>query len=192
MLTALVLGGVAALVLAGLAGYNALVRSRNQVTEAWSTVDVQLRRRASLLPNLADAVGAYAQHERESLLEVTRARGLAEPGAGVAASARAGDEVSRALGRLLAVSERYPQLRAAENFRALQDQLADVEDKVAFARQFYNRTVLAYNNRLGVFPTAVIARAFAFERAEFYEADAAAVEEVRLHMQRAPAARPPT
>jgi LemA protein len=189
MLTAIVLAGVALVLLVGLVSYNTLVRSRNQVAEAWSGVDVQLRRRASLVPNLVEVVGAYAEHERGTFEEVTRARGVLGGGAGVADTASASDQLSRALGRLLAVAERYPQLRAAENFRALQDDLSDVEDKVAYARQFYNRNVLDFNNRLAVFPTVVVARAFGFEPAEFFEADEEALREVRVHM-RAGAASP--
>ena len=182
MLTASVLVGVGVVLLVGLISYNSLIRSRNQVAEAWSGVDVQLRRRATLVPNLVEVVRAYADHERGTFDEVTRARSALHGGGGVADTASASDQLSRALGRLLAVAERYPQLRAAENFRALQGDLSDVEDKIAYARQFYNRTVLDFNNRLAVFPTVVVARAFGFTPAEFFEADEEASREVRVHM----------
>ena len=189
MLTAILLSVLALVIVVGLVGYNSLVRSRNQVAEAWAGVEVQLRRRASLVPNLVEVVGAYAEHERGTFEEVTRARGALQGGGGVADTANASDQLSRALGRLLAVAERYPQLRAAENFRALQDDLSDVEDKIAYARQFYNRTVLDFNNRLAVFPTVVLGRIFGFSPGEFFEADEEALREVRIHM-RAGAASP--
>lgn len=183
MLTAIVFASVVLVLFAGLASYNGLVRSRNQVAEAWSGVGVQLRRRATLVPNLAEIVRAYAEHEKGTFEEVTRARGALQSGADVAGTASASDQLSRVLGRLLAVAERYPQLRASENYRALQDELSDVEDKVAFARQFYNRNVLDFNNRLATFPTIVVARAFGFAPAEFFEPDEGALKEVRLHMR---------
>lgn len=187
MLAYWVLGIVAVVVVVALVVYNRLVRGRNQVAEAWSGIEVQLRRRASLIPNLVETVGGYAQHERATFEEVTRARSALQAAGGVHDTAQASDQLTRALGRLLAVAEQYPQLRASENFQRLQGDLSDTEDKVAFARQFYNRTVLAYNNQVATFPSAAIATAFRFKAAEFFEADEAAHEEVRVHF-RAPTA----
>jgi LemA protein len=153
-----------------LGGYNQLTRSRNRVREAWSGVDVQLRRRASLIPNLIDAVQAYAQHERTTFDEVTRARSALQQAAGAGEVTNASNVLSQALGRLFAVVESYPQLRASENFARLENELADIEEKIAFARQFYNRNVLDYNTRLEVFPTIMMARAFDFSPMEFFDA----------------------
>jgi len=131
-------------VLAGVATYNRLVRSRNRVREAWSGIDVQLRRRASLVPNLVESVRGYAAHERGVFEEVSRARGALQQAGGAAAAASANTALSQALGHLFAVVENYPTLRASENLTALQRELSDVEEKIAFARQFYNRNVLDY------------------------------------------------
>lgn len=183
MVSLVVVLGIALLVVVGLLAYNGLVRARNRVSEAWSGVDVQLRRRASLVPNLVETVAGYAQHERGTLEEVTRARGAAQAGAPGADVAASQDQLTRALGRLLAVSEQYPQLRASENFQRLQSELSDIEDRIAYARQFYNRTVLAYNNRVATFPSAVLATAFGFRPREYFEADEAARQEMLIHMR---------
>jgi LemA protein len=164
--------------------YNRLVRSRLRVREAWSGIDVQLKRRASLLPNLMEAVQAYAAHERGTFESVTLARSALQQAGGAAEAARANDAVSQAIGRLFAVAERYPELRASENFRSLQDELSDVEEKIAYARQFYNRNVLDYNARIEVFPDVLISKAFAFAAAEFFEADEAGRAEVKMTFDR--------
>lgn len=180
MLAIFVLGVVLLLIVLGIAQYNGLVRSRLQVREAWSGIDVQLRRRASLLPNLMETVRAYAAHERETFERVTRARSALQQSGGPAEAARANQVLSEALGRLFAVAESYPDLRASENFKGLQAELSDVEEKIAYARQFYNRNVLGYNARIEVFPDVLIARAFAFEPAEFFETDEQGKAEVPL------------
>jgi LemA protein len=173
--------GVLLAVLIGLviASYNRLVRARNRVREAWSGIDVQLRRRASLIPNLVEVVRAYARHERDTFEHVTRARNALQHAGGPGAAAGAHHALSQALGRLLAVAEAYPQLRASESFSRLHDELSDTEEKIAFARRFYNRTVLDYNTRIEVFPTVMIARAFTFRGAEFFEIDEEGRAEVR-------------
>ena len=156
-------------VLAGVATYNRLVRSRNRVREAWSGIDVQLRRRASLVPNLVESVRGYAAHERGVFEEVARARGALQQAGGATAAASANNALSQALGHLFAVAENYPTLRASENLTALQRELSDVEEKIAFARQFYNRNVLDYNTRIETFPGVLVASNLGFAAAEFFE-----------------------
>ncbi len=166
------------LVIAGM--YNGLVRSRNRVKEAWSGIDVQLRRRASLVPNLVETVRGYAEHEREVFEEVTRARAALEQAESVQDSAAANNMLTGALRHLFAVAENYPQLQAAQNFRELQQELSDIEEKIAFARQFYNTNVLDFNNRLQTVPTVFLARTFSFAAEQFFEADEEGRAEVKV------------
>ena len=182
---------IGAFILVGM--YNGLVRSRNRVKEAWSGIDVQLRRRASLVPNLVETVKGYAAHERETFEEVTRARSAVEQAGSVPDAAAANNMLTGALRHLFAVAEAYPQLQAAENFRQLQTELSDIEEKIAFARQFYNANVLDYNNRLQTVPTVFIAGMFGFTREEFFEADEEGRAEVSVDFSTpgtAPAATP--
>jgi LemA protein len=151
--------------------YNALVRSQRRVQEAWTVIDAQLRRRAGLLPNVIEIVRGYAQQEREIFEQVARARGAMQAAAGAVHTAIASNLLSQAVGRLIAVVEAYPQLSASDRFRSLRDDLRDIEDKLAFARAFYNRHVLDYNTRIDNYPVAAIAVHFGFARAEFFEAD---------------------
>lgn len=160
--------------------YNGLIRSRNRVKEAWSGIDVQLRRRASLIPNLVETVRGYATHERETFEEVTRARAQLENAEGAADSAVANNMLTGALRHLFAVAENYPELRASENFQDLQQELSDIEEKIAFSRQFYNSNVLDYNNRIQTVPTVFIANMFGFTQEEFFEADEEGRAEVRV------------
>jgi LemA protein len=146
------------------AAYNRLVRLRNRTQNAWSQVDVQLRRRYDLIPNLVETVKGYASHEQETFEEVTRARTAAQQAQGVAENA-----LTAAIGRLFAVAEAYPQLRATENFQQLQSQLEDTEQKIAVSRQVYNDTVLSYNNATQTVPSNVIAGIFHFQPKEFFE-----------------------
>ncbi len=175
-----ILGVVMVAGLAMLGMYNGLIRSRVRTREAWSGIDVQLKRRASLIPNLVETVKGYASHEREVLENVTRARAMLEQAGGAAQAAQADNVLTGALRSLFAVSENYPQLRANENFLALQKELSDIEEKIAFARQFYNRNVMDFNTRIQVFPSAMIANMFNFERFEFFEAEEAAREDVQV------------
>ena len=184
VLTLLVVG-----VLAGVATYNRLVRSRNRVREAWSGIDVQLRRRASLVPNLVESVRGYAAHERGVFEEVTRARGALQQAGGAAAAASANNALSQALGHLFAVVENYPTLRASENLTALQRELSDVEEKIAFARQFYNRNVLDYNTRIETFPGVLVASNLGFSAAEFFETEDEGRAEVTVSLAPAQAPR---
>ena len=162
------------LILVGM--YNGLVRSRNRVKEAWSGIDVQLRRRASLVPNLVETVKGYAEHERETFEEVTRARSALEQAGNVQDAAAANNMLTGALRHLFAV---------AENFRQLQSELSDIEEKIAFSRQFYNTNVLDYNNRIGTVPASVIAGMFGFQPEHFFEADEEGRAEVRVDFSRA-------
>ena len=160
--------------------YNGLVRSRVRCREAWSGIDVQLKRRASLIPNLVETVKGYAAHEKDVLENVTRARAGLEQASGAAQAAQADNVLTQALRSLFAVAENYPQLRANENFLSLQQELSDIEEKIAFARQFYNRNVMDFNTRIEVVPNAFIAHLFNFHPFEFFEAEEAAREDVQV------------
>ncbi len=152
--------------------YNGLVRSRNQVENAWSQIDVQLKRRLDLIPNLVETVKGYAAHERETLEAVVNARNNALAAADTPpAQAEASNMLSGALRQLFALSEAYPDLKANQNFLALQEELTATEGRVAYARQFYNDSVLTYDNKLESFPTVVIAKMFNFEAKEYFEAE---------------------
>jgi LemA protein len=171
---------VALLLLALVLMYNRLVRLRNRSENAWAQVDVQLRRRADLVPNLVEAVKGYAAHEREVFESVTAARAAAQQARDVQEQAQAEGALSAALGRLLAVAEAYPQLRASENFQQLQAQLAETEDKLAIARQVYNDTVLTYDNALETLPTSIVAGLFNFRPRVYFETEGAAREAPRV------------
>ncbi len=160
---------VVALLLLLVAIYNGLVRKRNRVDNAWSQVDVQLRRRYDLIPNLVETVKGYAAHERSTFEEVTKARTGAQQAQGVAQQAQAENVLTAAIGRLFAVAEQYPQLRATENFQQLQAQLTDTEGKIAVARQIYNDTVLTFNNAVQTVPTNIVAGVFNFAARDFFE-----------------------
>jgi LemA protein len=149
--------------------YNKLVRLRNRTQNAWAQVNVQLRRRYDLIPNLVESVKGYAAHERETFDEVTKARTAAQEAKTVPEQAQAENALTAAIGRLFAVAEAYPQLRATENFQQLQAQLTDTEQKIAVSRQVYNDTVLTYNNAIQTVPTNVIAGLFNFEPRTFFE-----------------------
>ena len=172
---------VVALVVVGLVLlYNRLVRLRNRVDNAWSQVDVQLRRRYDLIPNLVETVKGYAAHERETFEAVTAARTRAQAAGTVQDQAQAENMLSQALGRLFAVAEAYPELQADENFRQLQDELATTENRIAVSRQVYNDTVLSYNNAIQTVPGALVAGPFGFAKREFFEIEEAAREAPRV------------
>jgi len=162
--------------LAAVAIYNRLVRLRNRAENSWAQVDVQLRRRYDLIPNLVEAVKGYAAHERGTFDEVTQARTAAQQAKGVAEQAEAENLLTAAIGRLFAVAEAYPQLRATENFQQLQAQLAETEQKIAVARQVYNDTVLSYDNALETVPTNIVASLFGFRPQAYFETEGAARE----------------
>lgn len=149
--------------------YNRLIRLRNKVEEAWAQIDVQLQRRHDLIPNLVNTVKGYAEHEKSVFEEVTAARAAAVSAQGAAAAGQAEDALGAALGRLFAVAENYPQLKADANFRQLQQELSDTEDKVAFARQYYNDNVREWNTRISSVPDMLVARMMGAQKAEYFE-----------------------
>jgi LemA protein len=160
---------VVALLLVAL--YNRLVQQRNRVDNAWAQIEVQLKRRWDLIPNLVETVKGYAAHERETFEAVTQARANAQRAGNPAEAAQAEGILGAALGRLFAVAEAYPELQADENFRQLQTELAETENKVAVSRQVYNDTVLTYNNTVQSFPGLVVAGPFGFTIREFFEVE---------------------
>jgi len=154
--------------------YNGLVQKRNRVDNSWAQVEVQLKRRHDLVPNLVETVKGYAAHERGTFDSVTQARAAATSAQGPAATGAAEGMLSQALGRLFAIAEAYPELKANQNFLDLQGQLRDTEYKIAISRQVYNDTVLTFNNSIQVFPAVTVAGALGFSRREFFEIDDAA------------------
>lgn len=174
--------GLAALAIYGVVIFNRLVRDRNHVKAGWSDIEVQLQRRHDLIPNLVDAVRAYADYERATLQAVTELRRQSDQVQAPAAKARIEQQLRVGLDRLLAVAEDYPDLKANRNFLELQRDLSDTEDKLQYARRFYNGAVRALNTRVESFPDLLVARVMNFEQAEFFDADddAAAVPEVQL------------
>lgn len=168
----IVIGVIVLVVIVGILLYNGLVRQRNQVDNAWSQVDVQLKRRLDLIPNLVETVKGYASHERATFEAVINARqaALAAP-AQPGPQAAADSVVTGALRQLFALSEAYPDLKANQNFLALQEELTSTESRVAYARQFYNDSVLGYHNKLDTFPSVLIAKLGNFTRREFFEAE---------------------
>lgn len=149
--------------------YNRFIRLRKRTDEAWSDIDVQLKRRHDLIPNLVETVKGYASHERELFEKVTEARSNAINASGAAQKAQAENMLSGALKSLFAVAENYPQLRASENFSKLQEELSDTENKIQAARRFYNGNVRDLNTALEVFPSNIVAKLFGFKSAEFFE-----------------------
>jgi len=165
----IVLGLIGLLFLYGVLTYNRLVRLRVRTENAWSQIDVQLRRRYDLIPNLVEAVKGYAAHEREVFEQVTQARAQAEAASGVSDQAQAENQLTAGIRRLIAVAENYPQLRANENFLALQEELTGTESKIAFARQFYNDQVQSLNTLIQSFPSRIVASLGAFKPREFFD-----------------------
>jgi LemA protein len=151
-------------------GYNRLVRLRNEADTGWSNIDVQLQRRGDLIPNLVEAVRGYAAHERGVFEEVTRARTALQHAGTPGAAADANETLTTALGRLFAVAEAYPDLKASENFLRLQDDLTDTEDKISAARRYYNSTVMHYNTAIQSLPWALAAKPLGFQSREFFSA----------------------
>ena len=179
MLTTVIIAVVlAVLLLWGVAIYNRLVRLRALVNEGFSGITVQLRRRADLVPNLVSTVQGYAAHEKSVLSEVTAHRADATSASGVAATAAADNAFTGMLGRLLAVAEAYPDLKADDNFRQLQSELSEIEDQLQGARRYYNATVRDLNTRIQSFPDVLFARPLGFTEAEFYQDGDASIQQV--------------
>jgi len=168
--------------------YNGLIRSRVRVNEAWSGIDVQLKRRNSLIPNLVETVKGYAAHEREVFERVTEARSAVERAGGAKEATDANNMMTQALSHLFAVAENYPQLRASENFMALQNELTDTEEKIAFARQFYNRNVMDFNTRILVFPAVFMARMMNLQPFDFFGTEEEARQDVKVSFSATPPA----
>jgi LemA protein len=162
---------VAVVLIALVTLYNRFVRLRNRVDNAWAQIEVQLKRRWDLIPNLVETVKGYASHERETFQNVTEARAAAQNARTPAESAQAEGLLGAALGRLFAVAEAYPELQADENFRQLQGTLEDTENKVAVSRQVYNDTVLTFNNAIQTFPGVLLAGPFGFAKREFFDVE---------------------
>ena len=161
---------IIAIILAIVGLYNGLVTARNKVKNAWAQIDVQLNRRADLIPNLVETVKGYAAHESSVFEDVSAARAGLMNANGVKEISDANNQLTSTLKTLFAVAENYPELKANENFKELQAQLAQTEDKIAYSRQFYNDSVLMYNNKCQTFPSNIIANMFGFKEADFFEA----------------------
>ena len=174
MLRWILVGLVVVAVVSAAVLYNGLVKLRNRIEGAWAQIDVQLRRRYDLIPNLVETVKGYAVHERETLEALTEARAAAVDAGGPAEQARADDKVTAALRSLFAVSEAYPDLKANQGFLHLQEELSGTEGRVAYARQFYNDTVLRYNTRIQSFPALLLAGPLQFRPREYFEVDGTA------------------
>ncbi len=160
--------------------YNNLIRAKLRVKEAWSGIDVQLKRRSSLIPNLLETVKGYAKHEKEVFENVTKARAAMLGAKDAKEAAKADNQLVGALKTLFAVAENYPKLRASENFKELQEELSDTETKIAASRQFYNSVVLDYNTKIKVFPNVLLARLFGFSEELFFQADNESKEDVKV------------
>jgi LemA protein len=191
LLIILIVAVLVVLVVAIVVMYNGLVRSRLRVREAWSGIDVQLKRRASLIPNIVETVKGYAAHERQTLEAVTEARARLQQAGTPAQAAEANNQLTQTLRSLFAVAEQYPDLKANQNFLDLQRELADTEDKIAYARQFYNTNVLSYNAKIETFPSVIMANMFGFQPSEFFEAEEQAREDVKVSFSAPPAPPPP-
>jgi len=172
----LIVGVVGLVLVVVVVMYNGLVRDRNRVDNAWSQVDVQLKRRYDLIPNVVETVKGYATHEQQTFERVTQARSAAQSAEGPADQAEAENFLTSALRQLFAVAEDYPELRASENFQGLQAELSETENRIAVSRQIYNDTVLTFNNKVQQVPTNIVASVFGFSEREFFEAGAEAEE----------------
>jgi len=173
----IVLGIVAVIILYVVGAYNRLIRLRNRIENAWSQIDVQLKRRYDLIPNLIETVKGYAAHEREVFQKVTDARARAISASTVKEQGQAENVLTGALKTLFAVAENYPELKANQNFLMLQEELSGTESKIAYSRQFYNDTVMTYTMACQTFPSSVIAGTFSFPEKEYFEIEEPAARE---------------
>ena len=181
----IILGIVVVLVFAFIGIYNSLVVLRNRVRNAWSQIDVQLKRRYDLIPNLVETVKSYATHEREIFERIAEARSMAINAKGAADTAKANNMLSDTLKTLFAVAEAYPDLKANQNFLALQEELSGTENKIAFARQFYNDTTMEYNTGIQVFPRNMVAGMFNFKEEQLYQIPAGEKEAPKVSFTKA-------
>ena len=176
-----ILGGLALLIVLVFGGtYNKFIVLRNRINNSESQIDVQLKRRYDLIPNLVETVKGYAKHEKGVFAEVTKARSALMRAKSIKGKAKATNQIEGALKTLFAVAEAYPKLRANENFMMLQEELAGTESKIAYARQFYNDTVMSFNNSVQKFPSNIIANMFNFKEYEFFDAEPAAKKAVKV------------
>jgi LemA protein len=160
--------------------FNGLVTAKMHISEALSQIDVQLKRRADLIPNLVETVKGYAKHEKEVFENVTKARSALMSAGSTDEKAKANNELSGTLKSLFAVAEAYPELKASDNFKELQEELSDTENKIAYSRQFLNTNVMAYNTKLQIFPSNIIANMFGFKPADFFAATEEEKKEVKV------------
>jgi len=158
--------------------YNALIRLRNQVNNAWSQIDVQLKRRHDLIPNLVETAKGYMKHERGTFEEITKARSQAMGAKTVSEASKAEGVLGEALSKFMLVVENYPDLKANQNFLSLQEELTSTENKISFARQSYNDQILFFNNKIQMFPSNIVANTFNFNKRDFFEIEAAEEREV--------------
>jgi LemA protein len=179
MIPLVIVAAVVVLILLVVIGiYNSLIRLRNQVDNAWSQIDVQLKRRHDLIPNLVETAKGYMKHERETFEEITKARSQAMGAKSVAEASKAEGALADALSKFMLVVENYPDLKANQNFLSLQEELTSTENKISFARQSYNDQVLFCNNKIQMFPSNVVAGAFSFTKRDFFEIEAPTEREV--------------
>ena len=176
----ILIGVVVLIILFVIATYNSLVTLRNRVKDQWSQIDVQLKRRADLIPNLVETIKGYAKHEKETLEAVIKARNTFLSANTPEEEMKANGELTQAMSKLFALSEAYPDLKANTNFISLQKELQETEDKIAYARQFYNDTVLVYNNKVEMFPSNIVAGMFKFKREAFFEIEASERQNVKV------------
>ena len=177
----IILAAVVVTILWFIAVYNGLIRLKNRTDEAWSDIDVQLKRRYDLIPNLVNTVKGYAGHEKELFEKITQARAQAMQATSPEAKGRAENMLSGALKSLFAVAENYPNLKASENFAKLQDELSDTENKIQAARRFYNGNVRDFNTKIQIFPNNLVAGMLSFKEREFFEADESEKENVKVN-----------
>jgi LemA protein len=179
MIALAIVGVILILIIFAVIGiYNTLIRLRNQVDNAWSQIDVQLKRRHDLIPNLVETAKGYMQHERDTFESITKARSQAMGAKTVGEAAKAEGALTEALSKFMLVVENYPDLKANQNFLSLQETLTSTENKIAFARQGYNDQVLFFNNKIQMFPSNIIAGMFSFTKREFFEIEDEAEREV--------------
>ena len=179
MLTLIIIAAVVVLLIIFVIGiYNALIRLRNQVDNSWSQIDVQLKRRHDLIPNLVETAKGYMQHERGTFEAITQARSQAMGAKTVAEASKAEGTLGEALSKFMLVVENYPDLKANQNFLAVQEELTSTENKISFARQSYNDQVLFFNNKIQMFPSNIVASTFNFAKRDFFELESAAEREV--------------
>lgn len=167
----IILGVVAILIIMVMAIYNSLIVLRNKKDNEWAQIDVQLKRRADLIPNLVETVKGYAKHEKSTLEEITQARNSLASAKTPEEEMKKNNELTNAIFKLFALAENYPDLKANQNFLSLQNDIKEAEDKISIARQFYNDTVLTYNNKVETVPTSIIAHLFGFKKATFFEVE---------------------